>query len=226
LMHMGNEIEELYIAYIALWIIIITALFSKSRRCRYLCPLWAFFGLIKKMSFFKLDKDKTSCIKCGLCNKSCPMNLNLKDYKEYNSSECISCLDCVESCPKNSLDATIFGKKIKKQNFTWMVVWIFFVVLSIIVLTPYRQTKPASNIVDEHWVISTDNLKWSNTLQYVIEKTNISFEAFQSKFGLPADIDKWIKLKEIGETYNIKNISWTILETEDIRLFIDGYLKK
>jgi len=107
-----------------------------------------------------------------------------------------------------------------------MVVWIFFVALSIIVLTPYWRTKPASNIVDEHWIISTDNLKWSNTLQYVIEKTKIPFEAFQSEFGLPADMDKWIKLKEIGETYTIKNMSWDLLETEDIRLFIDEYLKK
>jgi polyferredoxin len=76
------------------------------------------------------------------------MNLNLKDYKEYNSSECISCLECVDSCPKNSLDATIFGKKIKKYTFTWMVVGIFFVVLSILIATPYWQTKPASNIID------------------------------------------------------------------------------
>jgi hypothetical protein len=35
-----------------------------------------------------------------------------------------------------------------------------------------------------------------------------------------------MKLKEIGTSFDIKNSSWVLLETEDIRVFVDEYLKE
>ncbi|MEI7558149.1 MAG: hypothetical protein WCJ45_04965 [bacterium] len=51
------------------------------------------------------------------------------------------------------------------------------------------------------------NIKGSNTLQYVINTTKVPFEYFQKELGLPGDIKKTMKLKDIGTTYDIKNIS-------------------
>ena len=39
LAHLGNEFEELIFAYAILGFVVVTAFFSKGRRCRYLCPL-------------------------------------------------------------------------------------------------------------------------------------------------------------------------------------------
>jgi hypothetical protein len=134
-------------------------------------------------------------------------------------------MECVNDCPKNSLDVYVFGKHIKKQTFILWVIGGFFGALGLFMLTPRRQTKPLSNIVNEQWTIDVANIKGSNTLQYVIDKTKVPFEYFQTELKLPADIDKWIKLKEIGTTYDIKNGSWEIIETEDIRATIVKYME-
>jgi hypothetical protein len=92
-------------------------------------------------------------------------------------------------------------------------------------LTPFWQTKPISNIVNEQGMVSVANIKWSNTLQYVIDTTKIPFAYFQSELQLPTDIKRTMKLKEIGTTYAIKNWSWEILETEDFRAIIEKYIQ-
>lgn len=222
--HLGNEFDELILAYGVLAFVVITAFFSKWRRCRYLCPLWAFFGIMKKLSFFKLKRDNNTCVSCGICRKSCPANLKIKTADQITHPDCISCMECVNDCPKNSLDVYIFWKKIKKQTFIISVVWIFFVTLGIVVMTPIWKTRPVSNIVNEQWKIDVANIKWSNTLQYVIDTTKVPFEIFQEKLWLPVDIKKEIKLKDIWPTYDIKDASGVFLETEAFRSIITEYL--
>ncbi len=203
--HLGNEFDTLIVAYSLLAFVVITAFFSKGRWCRYLCPLGAFFGLLKKLSFFKLKRDNNTCISCGICKKSCPANLKIKTADVINDADCISCMECVNDCPKNSLDVYVFGKNIKKQTFILWVIGGFFGALGLFMLTPRRQTKPISNIVSDQGIVEVENIKGSNTLQYVIDKTNVPFEYFQTELKLPTDIDKGIKLKEIGTTYDIKD---------------------
>ena len=135
-------------------------------------------------------------------------------------------MECVNDCPKNSLDVYILGKKIKKQTFILSVVAIFFVSLGIITLTPIWQTKPVSNIVNDQWIVDVMNIRWSNTLQYVIHTTKVPFEYFQSELKLPMDTTRTMKLKEIWTTYDIKNLSWLVLETEDFRDTILKYLQQ
>jgi len=223
--HLGNEFDALIFAYSLLGFVVITAFFSKGRWCRYLCPLGAFFGLLKKLSFFKLKRDSNTCISCGICKKSCPANLKIKTADVINHADCISCMECVNDCPKNSLDVYVFGKHIKKQTFILWVIGGFFGALGLFMLTPLWQTRPLSNIVNEQWTINVANIKGSNTLQYVIDKTKVPFEYFQTELKLPADIDKWMKLKEIGTTYDIKDWSWEVLDTEDIRATIVKYME-
>ena len=224
--HLGNEFEELIFAYSVLAFVVITAFFSKWRWCRYLCPLWAFFGIIKKLNLFKLKRDNNTCISCGICTRSCPANLKIKTEDQITHPDCISCMECVNDCPKNSLDIYILGKKIKKQTFIWLVVGIFFISLGLVTLTPIWQTKPVSNIVNEQWIINVMNIRGSNTLQYVIDTTKVPFEYFQNELNLPIDTTRTMKLKEIGPTYDIKNLSWLVLETEDFRATILKYFEQ
>ncbi|AHB41467.1 4Fe-4S binding protein [candidate division SR1 bacterium RAAC1_SR1_1] len=224
--HLGNEFDELIFAYSVLGFVVITALFSKGRRCRYFCPLGAFFALVKKLGFFKLKRDNNTCISCGICRKSCPANLKIKTADQITHPDCISCMECVNDCPKNSLDVYILGKKIKKQTFLWVVTGIFFITLSIVIWTPLWKTKPVSNIISDQGIIKVENIRGSNTLQYVIDTTKVPLTYFQEKLQLPVDIDTTMKLKEIGTTYDIKNLSGEIIETEDFRIAIDQYEEK
>lgn len=223
--HLWNEFEELYIAYSILWLILILSLFTKNWWCRYFCPLGAFFWIIRKISFFKLIQDEKTCIKCSLCNKSCPVNLDIKDMKSANSAECISCLKCVKVCPKNSLSIKIANKQINKWVFNKVVVFWFFILLIVMIFLPFRQTKSFSNIKGVDWKINIENLRWSNTLEYLIKESWVPLEYYQEKLKLPKDIKLKSKIKHIWEDYNIKNSWWNFIETEDFKSATEEYLK-
>ena len=48
----------------------------------------------------------STCKACGLCEKSCPMKLEVARYRHIGKSEekdCIKCSECINSCPHNSV---------------------------------------------------------------------------------------------------------------------------
>jgi formate hydrogenlyase subunit 6/NADH:ubiquinone oxidoreductase subunit I len=53
---------------------------------------------------------KRKCSECGLCEKNCPMNIKLMDYKKQGkrilSTECILCCTCIDVCPEKAIHMT------------------------------------------------------------------------------------------------------------------------
>ncbi len=225
LMHLGEEFDAKVAGYSILGILLVVSLFSKNIWCRYFCPFGAMLGIIRKISPFKIKRNESSCIGCGKCDKVCPAGLNISNVKEVNSADCISCLGCVKNCPNSSLKATTFGKEIPKKNFGWMIILAFFIPLGILMLTPLWQTKAPSNIVTNTGELNLENLRGSNTLQYVLDTTKVLFSVFQDKLKLPADIDKTMKLKDIGIKYQIKNSDGALIEAEDFRKVVEEFAK-
>lgn len=225
LMHLGNEWEEKVYGYSILIVLLIISLFTKSFWCRYFCPLGATLGIAKKASFFRLRRDKDTCISCNHCNYVCPAGLDIAKSDLVKSTDCISCLNCVSECPKNSLAVSIFGKKLTKNNFSLIVVVLFAIIVIGASLSPLWQQKIESNVKDQAGRISAENIRGSNTLEFIIKESGLPFSAFQAEFNLPQDIDRKIMLKEIGSKYELKNRAGEPLETEDFREFIANNLK-
>jgi NapH/MauN family ferredoxin-type protein len=224
LMHLGNEWEEKVYGYSILILLLIASLFTKSFWCRYFCPLGATLGFFKKLSFFRLKRDKNTCISCNHCNYVCPAGLDVAHSDFVKSADCISCLNCVSDCPEKSLTVSIFGKKISKNKFSLIVVILFVVTILGASLSPLWQQKIESNVKDDKGQINVENIRGSNTLKFVIKESGLPFEAFQAEFNLPADIDQTIMLKEIAIKYELKNRAGDPLETEDFREFIENNL--
>ncbi|EKE18537.1 MAG: hypothetical protein ACD_9C00302G0002 [uncultured bacterium] len=220
LMHLGEEFDEKIAGYSILAVVLISALFSKNWWCRYFCPLGAAMGIIRKISPFKIKRNESSCISCGKCDKNCPAGLNIANVKEVNSADCVSCLGCVKNCPNSSLKATTFGKEISKKSFGWMMILAFFIPLVIFMFTPVWKTKSPSNVITSTGELTPENLRGSNTLQYVLDTTKIPFAVFQEKLNLPSDVDRSMKLKDIGAKYDLKNEAGELIETEDFRMVI------
>ncbi|XRO74952.1 4Fe-4S binding protein [Methanocaldococcus sp. 28A] len=70
-------------------------------------------------SLLKVSIDKDKCIDCSLCEKNCPMDIKLLDYKNKGkrvlSTECISCATCLNVCPKDAININLkcnFGENI------------------------------------------------------------------------------------------------------------------
>ena len=78
------------------------------------CPIAWVSGFMNKFSIFKIKKDKSKCIDCGKCDKSCYIstlneNYSVYDEKKQNAStqfSCSKCLACVGECPTGSLKYT------------------------------------------------------------------------------------------------------------------------
>ena len=70
--------------------------------CKTLCPLGALYGLLNKISFYRMGFNERACVNCGACEKICPMGIN--PAKSANSTECIRCGKCVETCGVNALN--------------------------------------------------------------------------------------------------------------------------
>lgn len=221
LMHLGEEFEEKVVGYSILGVLLLGSLFTKNWWCRYFCPLGATLGIIRKLSPFKLTRDKNTCIGCGACDRVCPAGLGIEKANEIKSADCISCLDCVKDCPKSSLKASVLGIEFSKKTFGVIVAVAFFVPLAIIVATPFWQTKATSNIVKNTGELDVANLRGSNTLQFLLDTTKIPFSVFQEKLNLPQDMDKTMKLKDIGPKYDLKKSDGAFIETEDFRAVVE-----
>lgn len=69
--------------------------------CKVLCPLGAIYGLLNKVSFYRLTVDENKCIRCGKCAAVCPMDVD--PVKDPQSIECIRCGKCAAACPTGAI---------------------------------------------------------------------------------------------------------------------------
>lgn len=87
---------------LAVLIVLLAASFFVERPwCRYACPLGAISGLLGRLSPVYLKRNKSLCVDCLRCTKSCPMGLPVHSASTVKSVNCIGCLECVEHCPKS-----------------------------------------------------------------------------------------------------------------------------
>ncbi len=80
---------------------VLSCLFIYRFFCRVLCPLGAIYGLLNKVSFYRLKVDKKRCTGCGKCKTVCKMEVD--PVKTPDSAECIRCGDCAQSCPHGAI---------------------------------------------------------------------------------------------------------------------------
>jgi len=72
--------------------VIVLAIAASRSFCRVLCPLGALFALFNRFSLFRLRLATESCNNCGLCCKTCPVEID--PVRQMNTAECVRCLDC------------------------------------------------------------------------------------------------------------------------------------
>jgi polyferredoxin len=77
-------------------LLLLFAIFARRFWCAYLCPLGAFYGLLGKLSLFRLGIAE--CSRCGRC-RSCPMDAADYEKKQIVDHQCILCFDFEEHCP-------------------------------------------------------------------------------------------------------------------------------
>lgn len=73
----------------------------------YYCPLGTVLGLLGKLSGQKIVTNHSSCIRCGQCNATCPMTIDIQSKasvgEPVTSLNCVGCGHCVDTCPTQTL---------------------------------------------------------------------------------------------------------------------------
>ena len=86
-------------------IFVIVLVFFRNRFfCTNICPVGAILGLLSRFSYYKILMDKSICVSCGVCARSCPSGcINIKEGK-INNELCVKCFKCIRVCPKNAIN--------------------------------------------------------------------------------------------------------------------------
>lgn len=69
--------------------------------CKYACPLGGALSLLNYVSLFRIKRTESTCRSCALCNRPCPMGIDVANADPFVSANCINCLACVDTCPRH-----------------------------------------------------------------------------------------------------------------------------
>lgn len=94
----------------------ISMMFGSRAFCRYLCPQGVFLtigaklGNRLKIQRLNLTSNQGNCSKCDICNKACPMGIEVSQMVLENSmkdANCILCGECAEACPREVINYSL-----------------------------------------------------------------------------------------------------------------------
>lgn len=112
--------SEVAVSGIAVLIlIIILSLIIERPWCKYACPYGAVLGITNLFRIFKIRRNKSTCISCRKCDKSCPMNIKVSESEIIRNHQCISCMKCTSegACPiEDTVNMSCRGDKIEDKK--------------------------------------------------------------------------------------------------------------
>lgn len=84
--------------FYGIMLLLVAMLFIYRPFCRFICPLGAFYGFFNRFAIVGIHVDKTRCVNCGACSRTCKMDTRLA-----GDHECISCGECISKCPVQAI---------------------------------------------------------------------------------------------------------------------------
>lgn len=108
-----DEPMKYFIYYIVLTtLFILTIAIGKRGACHTICWMAPFMaagyqlGRKLRVPQLRVQGDYELCIRCGQCNRKCPMSIDVRSQVKGGGvilSDCILCCECVDTCPKKAI---------------------------------------------------------------------------------------------------------------------------
>ncbi|HEX3046025.1 MAG TPA: 4Fe-4S binding protein, partial [Bacillota bacterium] len=148
--------------------------------CKYLCPLGLVVQWLSKISWLKIRWQKSECISCDLCNKKCPLALNVQNAK-LNTSPCNNCLECAAHCPQPEALQYNTPRGARKQNRPLTVAVSGVIFFGLILISAQLAGWWNPKITDD-----PENIKGWMTLGNIAETYHIPISEIKKELNLPA----------------------------------------
>lgn len=210
---------------IVLGLVVVGGLLVERAWCLYACPLGAVLGVANKLTPVKLRRTDSACKACGICNKRCPLNINVDSVAAVTDTTCNRCLECVDSCPKDeALDVKAGRRRIAGPVYGLLVAGIFGGVILLSMATGVweatAQAKPPTPDAATG-LVSSAELKGWRTLQEVTDVWGVPSEVLYRELGTdPASLPPSTQIKQLeGKT----RADGTVLDRVFVQSVIDRY---
>lgn len=193
---LGSVWEESAIGLIIFILTVIGSMAYDRFFCKYLCPMGALYGIIGKISPFKIQRNENKCIGCGMCSKVCPMNIDVQHANKISSAECINCQTCVLNCPKQGALEIKEGKfSVNPFAAVALVLALFFGSVFIAQSAGVYNMLPEKSAPGQ--AISVEDVKGYMTIKEASEATKLELKEFYKEFRIPGNVPADTKMKEI-----------------------------
>ena len=219
----SHAIEEFPIGMFILLLLLIFSLFIPRSFCRYLCPMGAFLSLLNKLSINRLKRRAETCNQCTLCERKCPVGIEVSREEVVDKIECISCGECVSVCPvPDTLHFQIAGKWNLSSLSIGIIVFVIF--FGTIITTSwsglYSSSPPSVKELKASGQYKPEMIKGYMTLSEVAFLFDVKISRLYEQLGLnPGDVPANTKCKEIGELIGRK------FDTDTVRVGVGILLK-
>ena len=200
--HLPEGLESVWgesaVGLIILVVTVLGSLIYDRFFCKYLCPVGALYGIVGKISPFKVVRNENVCIDCGICNKSCPMNIDVQHSLKVTTAECMNCQTCVTNCPKEgALDHQMGNRIIKPLTILILVMAVFFGSIFASQAAGLYQLTPATLKAGE--TLNYDEVKGFMSIKEAAAATKTELNVFYEKFKIPQNVPETTKMKEISK---------------------------
>jgi len=108
------NLAENWLAYLVVVVVAGAVLFVPRAWCRYACPLGGAISLLGNLSLLRIRRAESECRGCAVCNKPCPVKIDVAHADPAVSADCIGCLECVAACPHKAALGVTFGPALPK----------------------------------------------------------------------------------------------------------------
>lgn len=111
-----------YIVYYGVLLLFLGTTVSLGKRgaCHAFCWMSPFLvagstiGMLARLPQLGISADSSRCVECGICDKKCPMGVQIAtevQRGEIKSTDCILCGECVDICKKGVLGYAVRQSK-------------------------------------------------------------------------------------------------------------------
>lgn len=133
-MYKSTDVTSWYITLKKYFIILVPLIIPRFF-CKYICFQKGLYNLMNRIfPTMVIKRDSEKCISCSLCDKKCPMTIDVSSCDKISGKDCISCYDCVDSCPSKvqALSIRWFGIKVDPKWFSLLIIVVYYCITFII----------------------------------------------------------------------------------------------